>query len=255
MSNSQPLVSVIIPVYNNVDFLGEALNSVVRQTYRPLEIIVVDDGSTDDTVHVVNTFFTDSDLPWHYMWQENQGPAAARNRGLKLAQGAFIAFQDADDVWVDDKLAQQLALLEQTSTAQGVLGYTQWVRLGTDGRLMPLSGDLGIPRLNPHLHAALFRREIFEQVGLLDETLRCGEDLDWYLRALEQNTPLVTHPETMLLYRRHETNLTRNWNMQSQLLRIIKRSLDRRKKGNPQSNVLLANFIAAQKVHDDKFKR
>jgi glycosyltransferase involved in cell wall biosynthesis len=252
MSNSHPLISVIIPVYNGAAWLAEALDSVIRQSHRPLEIIVVDDGSTDNTVQVVNTFSAGCNLSWRYVYQENQGPAAARNRGLAMAEGEFVAFQDADDVWMDDKLSQQLALLKQYPLAKTVLGQTQWVQLDANGRLVSMPGALRSPRLLPHLHAALFRQEIFKQVGLLDETLRCGEDLDWYLRALEQNTSIVTHPETVLLYRRHDSNLTRNCNIKSQLLHMIKRSLDRRRDGNLWGNLLQANFIAAQRGYNDK---
>ncbi len=244
-----PLLSVIIPVYNGERFLAEAVASVRAQNYAPLEIIIVDDGSTDGTPDVVAGLGNDI----RYVSQPNAGPAAARNRGLELARGEIIAFQDADDVWPDGKLTQQLALLKQTPEAQVVLGYTQSVGLDMDGTLTPLPGDWGNPRLMPHLQAALFRRGVFAQVGRFDESLRCGEDLDWYLRALEQNISIVTHPDVVLLYRRHETNLTRSWDIKTQLLRAIKRSLDRRKKENPQGKELLANFIAVQRMQNDKF--
>ncbi len=246
--SDRPTVSVIVPVYNGEQFLAEAVASVRAQNYAPLEIIIVDDGSTDGTAEVARGLGDDI----QYVYQPNAGPAAARNRGVRLARGELIAFQDADDLWVDDKLAWQLALLAQHPAAQGVLGQSQRVQLDADGMLSPLPGVLGAPRLQPLLHTALFRGKIFNRVGLLDETLRCGEDLDWYLRALEQDIALITHPETVLLYRQHQANLTRNWSIKSQLLRMIKRSLDRRKGRDLHNNSLLTSFVAARRLQDNE---
>src|SRR5579871_1893267 len=99
--------SVIIPVYNAEAFLAQAVESVRRQTVKPLEIIVVDDGSTDNSAQVA------ARLDVHYIYQPNRGPAAARNRALTAARGQFIAFLDADDLWPDNKLAMQTEILTQ----------------------------------------------------------------------------------------------------------------------------------------------
>ena len=99
------LLSVIMPVYNGAEFLAEAVASIVAQAYQPLEIIVVDDGSTDETATIVQSLGGEI----RYLYQFNQGPAAARNAGLALAQGDLIAFLDVDDLWPADKLAQQMA--------------------------------------------------------------------------------------------------------------------------------------------------
>jgi glycosyltransferase involved in cell wall biosynthesis len=117
-----PLVSVIIPAYNAERYLIEALDSVRAQGHRPLEVIMVDDGSTDGTAGVVAQY---PDV--RYVYQANRGPAAARNAGLRLAQGDLIAFLDADDVWSDDKLAVQLTLLSARAESQIVLGRLQMV--------------------------------------------------------------------------------------------------------------------------------
>lgn len=100
----QPLISCIVPVYNGELYLREAIDSILAQTYRPLEIIVVDDGSTDATPDVVAGYGD----RLRYIRQPNAGPGAARNHGLNLAQGEFIAFLDADDLWHPDKLARQM---------------------------------------------------------------------------------------------------------------------------------------------------
>ena len=103
----KPSISVIIPTYNSAVFLPEALQSVLSQTFLPQDVIVVDDGSTDDTEDVLEPFRRHI----HYIRQENQGPAVARNRGIAEAKGDLIAFLDADDVWVPEKLERQVNVL------------------------------------------------------------------------------------------------------------------------------------------------
>src|SRR5690606_28366702 len=117
-------VSVIIPVYNGERYLAEAVHSILAQTVPTLEIIVVDDGSTDGTARVAQRF---GDAVC-YVYQPNRGPAAARNRGLERARGEIVAFLDADDLWREGKLACQCARLEADPTLDIVLGHTQFVR-------------------------------------------------------------------------------------------------------------------------------
>lgn len=243
MNGANPFVSVIVPVHNGEPFIRQALQSVVVQDYRPLEIVLVDDGSTDDTAEVARATTEGCDVPLHYVFQENRGPAAARNRGIGLAHGEIIAFQDADDVWTDHKLTLQLNLLAKHPAANVVLGYTRVVRSTDDGGLEDHPGKAGIPGLVTVLQAALFRRAIFDRVGLLDEKLLRGEDVDWFLRALEQNTEMVSHTDVVLLYRRHATSLTGNHqNASSALLRALKRSLSRRRTSSSQPAELVSRL-------------
>ena len=100
----KPLVSCIVPVFNGERYLAEALDSILAQTYRPVDLIVVDDGSTDGTAQVAAGYGERIT----YLYQENSGPAAARNKGIDAAQGEFVAFLDADDVWHEEKLARQM---------------------------------------------------------------------------------------------------------------------------------------------------
>ena len=109
MNSSKPLVSVIVPVYNGEDFLVDALASIRQQDYCPLEIVIVNDGSTDGTVELAATL--GQDINW--IQQQNNGPSAARNAGLATARGEFIAFLDADDLWPPGKLQAQVELLLQ----------------------------------------------------------------------------------------------------------------------------------------------
>ena len=125
MKSSRPMVTVIIPVYNGEEYLAEDIESVLGQTYHPLEIIVVDDGSTDDTATVASRF---KELV-RYIYQPNSGPAAARNRGLKMARGEVIGFVDADDLWVENKLDLQLGLLADNPSVQIVIGFAHTVEI------------------------------------------------------------------------------------------------------------------------------
>jgi len=104
-----PLVSVIIPCYNCRDFIAQALESVMRQTYKNIEIIVVDDGSSDGTKEFITNNYSDI----IYFYQRNQGPAAARNRGIKLSKGKYIAFLDADDAWLPNKIESQIEIMSK----------------------------------------------------------------------------------------------------------------------------------------------
>jgi len=126
MSLTGPLLSAIVPTYNAAGFLAEAIESIRWQTYQPVEIIVVDDGSTDDTAEVVRGLGGEI----RYVEQANAGPAAARNRGLELAQGELIAFLDADDRWPRDKLEIQVPRLLGNPELDLVLGRIQYVDLG-----------------------------------------------------------------------------------------------------------------------------
>ena len=118
---SKPLVSVIIPVYNREKYLAEAIESVLAQTYRPIEVIVVDDGSTDGSADIAKRFGS----PVRYYFQPNSGAGAARNRGIAVARGSFLAFLDSDDLWVEDKLTHQMAAFERHSDVDIVSGHVR----------------------------------------------------------------------------------------------------------------------------------
>src|SRR5699024_4081686 len=109
MSQFNPLVSVILPVYNAEDYISDAIQSVLNQTYTDWELIVVDDGSTDQTKKVINPFLEDDRI--RYFYQENGGQGSARNKGIERAKGIYLALLDADDVWKVDKLQSQLNII------------------------------------------------------------------------------------------------------------------------------------------------
>ena len=238
-------VSVILPVYNGARYLAEALRSVLTQSTLPDEIIVIDDGSTDDSAAVVSSLSAASPVPIRYIQQANHGPAVARNAGLAAAAGDYVAFQDADDRWMPDKLAVQVSLLQRHVNAQAVIGYTQLI-FEPDSHNAS-ANFVGRPGLVMLLQASLFRRTLFEQVGGFDPALRGDEDIEWFLRALEQPIEIVVHPELVITYRRHNANLTGSLQRsQQQLMMALRRALARRRQAlNSTGRAAALHFVPA----------
>lgn len=215
-SVSRPLVSVVIPSFNSERFLGEALASVSAQTYAPVETIVVDDGSSDDTAAVARAHPGIALIE-----QENSGPSAARNRGFAASRGEFIAFHDSDDTMTPDKLAVQVGHLLDNPTVGCVLAEQEliveegaelpfWVE-GTEVEVVmpPRPPDLeDEPQVHPM--TMVLRRETFERVGDFDESMRAAEDFDWMLRAAEKEVEIARLPEVLLRRRVHPGSLTQN---------------------------------------------
>jgi glycosyltransferase involved in cell wall biosynthesis len=197
------LLSVIIPVYNGAAFLAEAIASVRAQEYAPIEVIIVDDGSTDETAQVVQALGADL----RYLYQPNQGPAAARNTGLAMAQGDLIAFLDVDDLWPADKLAQQMACLNANPATQVVWGQTllRPYEQADESAFPPLP-----PNWMPLLGSLLCRKAVFAQVGGFEPTMRFGEDVDWFIRLREQQVVIARSPALGLLYRVRPGSMTYN---------------------------------------------
>jgi glycosyltransferase involved in cell wall biosynthesis len=219
-------ISVIIPVYNGEVFLAEAVASVERQHFEPLEIIVVDDGSTDGTAEVASGLNTDIT----FVRQMNKGAAAARNRGLSLARGNIIGFLDVDDLWTDNKLELQLTHFVKDPDLGIVMGYSQYMREVHGGDHEHRVEKFPMPWLVPNFGSALIRRSIFQTVGLLDEELLLGEDIDWFFRARELEVPILIHKEVVQYYRRHDQNMTNQMNRtRNYFARAVRKSLIRRR--------------------------
>jgi GT2 family glycosyltransferase len=211
MSETQPQVSVIIPTYNCARYLPEAIDSVLAQTYRDFEIIVVDDGSTDDTPDVLARY-GEAIL---VIRQPNQGRGAARNAGILAARGQYIAFLDADDLWLPEKLEKQVALLRARAGAGWV--YSDHALLDANGGrgegFLRLYGIRPAPdggRMLPALLKAcvaqtgtvVVRAECFRKVGLFDVSFRRSQDYDMWIRlACHFETACVD--EVLALYRQH----------------------------------------------------
>lgn len=226
MSHDAPLISVIIPTFNRAAFLPTALASIYAQATRSLQVIVVDDGSTDHTAAVVRDF--DAELT--YLYQANRGPVAARNCGLDQARGEWVTFLDSDDQWVAGRLQRQLALAAADPTAQIIWGMLQVVRQCPHDptRVEPVGG----PTLQTQLGSALFRRALFaaDSVGRLDENLYTNDDVDWFCRALEQGIEMIVHHDVVAFYHWHQSNLVADQPQATHgLLHALALSLKRRR--------------------------
>ncbi len=243
-TSRRELVSVIIPVHNGEAFLAAAVASIRSQSFPAIEIIIIDDGSTDGTPGLIGHLGSDI-VTAH---QPQRGPAAARNHGLTLAHGEFIAFLDADDLWPTDKLHSQINRLREDPSLDVVLGRVQPIQ--SDDMIVPEDQDMVSPVVTVQVGSAVFRRAIFQRVGIFDETLYFSEDHDWFLRAREQHVRLAVMAQVTLLYRRHPGNMTRGRNHQGyQLVKVLKASLDRRRVqagGHVQSLAMLADFDDAR---------
>lgn len=224
-------LSVIIPVYNCERFLAEAVRSVFAQTLLPTEIIVVDDGSTDSTPQIVADLAADPPVPICYVHQANQGPAAARNHGLRIARGEFIAFLDADDLWLPDKLQQQVIYLQAHEEVAFVICHMEvFLEPGTawpKGRSRAHC-DQQLPAMLPS--ALLVRKQALDVVGEFDPTYFIGEDTDWFFRARHAGMAIGIVPGVYLRRRLHQANLSRSPTACSQaFLRAIRASVVRQR--------------------------
>jgi len=212
------LVTVVIPAYNAERHIVEALEGVLAQTYRPVEIVVVDDGSTDATAETVRRFGPRV----RFTTQINAGAGAARNRGVAMATGRYIAFLDADDSWPPEKLARQVEILEKNPGCDLVFGQVQQFVDGGE--------DLGGPEPGILPGTLLARSEAFQRVGPLAEDLKLGEFIDWYARAREAGLSSQIESDVWLRRRIHEDNLgVRERASRGDYLRVLKAAMDRRR--------------------------
>ncbi len=210
----QPVVSIIIPVYNNQDFISEAIDSVLIQTYSKWDLVIIDDGSTDNTKQIVFKYST-NDSRIRYYYQQNKGQAAARNIGISNSKGKFIAFLDADDVWIKDKIEVQLKTLVKFNadlvfSNAGYFSDSNKVtinQLSQKGALdeRGLFKDL-FQRSSIANSSVLLKRDILSTVGLFDESpeLRGTEDWDLWLRIAQNNYKFYGIERILIKYRIHD---------------------------------------------------
>jgi glycosyltransferase involved in cell wall biosynthesis len=227
MNTIPGLISVPMCVYNGETYLAEAIDSVLSQTYRPIELILVDDGSTDRSGEIARGYGE----RLTYIHQAHAGIGVARNRGLAASRGEFIAIQDADDIWVPEKLTiQHRALIE-------------WPEAGLAGGLVQ---NFLSPELDPAdfqnvaisdqpirghvLSAVLIRRSVFDQIGGLPTEDRLGQAFDWFMRYRDAGLPLIDLPDLVTYRRIHKNNQGfRRRSSQHERLLWVKRGLDRRR--------------------------
>ena len=225
--NETGLLSVIIPAYNAARYLADAIESIFAQGYHPLELIVVNDGSSDNTAEVAQSFGS----AIQYIHQPNGGIALALNRGLDAAQGEWLAFCAADDRWAEKRLETQFAAFAANPKPDLVFGHVQ-------NFFSPEISDMITRRYHCppdplpgfSLAAMLLRRNTFERVGTFNTEFKIGEFVDWYARAMDLELTSVLLPDIVLWRRLHGENLSiRSANARSDFARILKASLDRRR--------------------------
>ena len=221
-----PLVSVVIPVYNGEHFVSKAIESVLAQSYRPIEVIAVDDGSTDKTAEEIKSF---EDVI--YVYQHNQGSAAARNAGISKAQGDFLAFIDSDDTWTSNKLAVQVGYLLEHPEAGYVLAKQRiFVAPGTSKPSWVRKEHLQSDQTGFLPGTLVARKSIFEEIGMFDPKYKVGHDTDWLARAKDAGIQMKILPDVLLRRYIHGDNLTSNVEVsQSEMVALLKASLDRRR--------------------------
>jgi glycosyltransferase involved in cell wall biosynthesis len=213
---SEQLVSVVIPAWNCAAFLGEAIASVLVQEGGPVEAVVVDDGSTDETAAVAAGFGE----PVRVLRQAHAGSSAARNRGVAAARGGLLAFLDADDVWPPGKLSLQRAALDADPTLDMVFGHA--VEFNDAGEeALPAPALLG--------PASLIRMASFLRVGPFREDLRAGDFIDWMARARELGLRLAVLDAVCLRRRLHERNAGRCSAIRADYVKVARAALQRKR--------------------------
>ena len=226
------LITVIVPVFNGERYLKEAVESIIAQTYRPLAVVVVDDGSTDGTPDVANALSVESiSVCIRYEKQANLGAAAARNRGVERASGGFLAFLDADDIWAPNKLSLQMVALEENPDLDAVFGHMQQFISPELDETTKLTLRCPTDPMPGYTHCSmLIRREAFMRVGMFETDWHLGEFVAWYLKAIENNLHSKMLPDVVLRRRLHDRNQGVNKrDFQTDYVRILKASLDRRR--------------------------
>jgi glycosyltransferase involved in cell wall biosynthesis len=222
--NRNKLISVVIPVYNGGKYLAAAIESVLAQTYRPIETVVVDDGSTDDTAKIAQTF-----REIIYVFQENQGNAVARNTGLAHCTGDLISLLDADDYWPVSKCETQVAYLERHPGLGCVIGKMR--NFLDEGVVKPewipesMMADDGVAL---SLGAMLAHRWVFDRIGNFNTLYWHGNDFDWFIRLKEAGIAMGVMPDIFLHRRIHTNNESRKQNVLArERIRVLKASMDR----------------------------
>ncbi len=231
MTQPTDTISVVIPVYNGMRYLVDAVSSVFRQTYAPHEIIVVDDGSSDSSADIVRQIGVNTMIPIRYVYQVNQGPAAARNQGVDLASGRLIAFLDQDDCWLPQKLARQMDLLRrQPEAGYSITLFEVMLEPGMNKPAWLRPELMANPQPGYLPSCLLLRRETWSAIGVFDPALRVGYDLDWFVRAMDAGVGVAIVPEVLVQYRVHDMNQSSHAStIQRGLLRAVRGTLLRKR--------------------------
>lgn len=231
---SNPLVSVIVPTFNCAAYVRAAIDSILRQDYRPIEVVVVDDGSTDDTLAVLSTFGDRIRV----FRQANAGPAAARNHAVRQARGEYLAFLDGDDLWLPGHLAGLMAhLLAHPSSKIAHGDWLVW-HADADGSYPPLAIDAQPRELSfdpqasgwiytkllfdsvIHIIGAVIHRSVYEAVQGFDQGLRTGSDYDFWLKV-SRRFPVAKLSGAVAVYRQNPESVTNRLRTENNGYRLL----------------------------------
>jgi len=217
------MISVVIPAFNAGRFLREAIASVLAQGWPELEVLVVDNASTDDTATIARSF----GAPVRYLWSASPGQPPTTNAGVRAARGDWLAFLDADDLWSAGKLVRQVCEFEKHPELEALFGHAVNFTGAT-----PVAGAHGAASMQATVPGTLLvRRDAFHRVGYFDENFTIGSVMDWYLRAREAGLCMDILPDVLLYRRVHEDNLgARHKDRQADYVHILKAALDRQRK-------------------------
>jgi len=240
-----PAVSIIMPTYNRGHLLGRAIQSVLAQTYQDFELIIVDDGSTDETEKLVKSF--NSEMIRYIRHRENKGPSAARNTGIRSAKGDYIAFQDSDDEWMPEKLEKQIRAFETASPAVGIVHTGRYRIINGKKDYAPLTkwipkdGDVFSSLLKVcfvSTPVALVKRECFERAGMFDERFPPIEDWELFLRMSRYYQFKYINEPLVVKYRQPDS-ISEN---QSARIKALKQMLETYFEDFKQDKTLLAKY-------------
>ncbi|SEH72001.1 Glycosyl transferase family 2 [Rheinheimera pacifica] len=261
---TSPLVSVIIPCYNSAAHITAAIDSVLTQDYANIEVIVVDDGSTDNSIDILRQFGDKIIV----LQQANQGPAAARNAGMRIASGQFIAFNDSDDLWLPGKLTAQITYLQQHPEIG--LCYCGWAIWHGETSLEQISAQLAdagqtdaaedayysgwlyLKLLKDsviHTITAVMRREIIDTIGMFNTDYRIGEDHDFWLR-ISQRYQMAKLSQTYAVYRDNPHSTTKKVHAKNFSLLVLESAVARYgltcPSGARESQAVVNNYLGGR---------
>lgn len=224
---NKPLISIIIAAHNGEAYLAEALQSVLNQTYEPIEILVIDNGSNDRTGQIARSFSS-----VRYFFSNQADTALARNRGIEEARGEFLAFLDQDDVWTPHKLKKQFSFLETNPQIEGVVCFQKMILQPGHEKPHWLKREFLETEQPAYLPSALLvRRTALEKTTFFDPIYSLSSDVDWFFKAKHTGIQVEMLPEPLVIRRIHRENTSNRCSqIQKEILSVIRSSLQKRRK-------------------------
>jgi len=244
---TQPIFSIIIPTFNRKLFLKKAVDSVLDQTYTNFELIIIDDGSTDDSKEIINAYY---DARIKYSYQENNGVASARNHGLKKAKGKYVAFLDSDDWWVPEKLSKTMDYINKFPNVKIFHTEETWYKKGKllnqKTKHKKPTGFVytkSLPLCCISISTAVIKKDVFDNIELFDETFEACEDYDFWLRATNKyKIKLIPEYLTLKDGGREDQLSSSIWGLDRFRIKALGKMLDSNELNNENYNLTLKEF-------------